>query len=63
MKIAELKIKTKINKRKMKKRKLETPGLREEKHKMGNKFFLYIARNIFITSFRYNGRQSEYILR
>ena len=42
MKIAELKIKTKINKSKMKKRKLETPGLHEEKHKMGNKiFFVY----------------------
>ena len=47
MKIAELKIKTKINKSKMKKRKLETPGLREEKHKMGNKIFVYIARNIY----------------
>ena len=46
MKIAELKIKTKINKRKMKKRKLETQELREDKHKMGNKFFSYIARNI-----------------
>ena len=62
MKIAELKIKTKINKSKMKKRKLETPGLREEKHKMGNNFFC-ISHKIFITSFRYNGRQFEYILR
>ena len=63
MKIAELKIKTKINKSKMKKRKLETPGLREEKHKMGNKTFFCISHEISITIFRYNGRQFEYILR
>ena len=62
MKIAELKIKTKINKSKMKKRKLETPELREEKHKMGNNFFC-ISHEIFVTSFRYNGRQFEYLLR
>ena len=62
MKIAELKIKTKINERKMKKRKPETPELCEEKHKMGNNFFC-ISHDIFVTSFRYNGRQFEYLLR
>lgn len=46
MKIAELKIKTKINKSKMKKRKLETPGLREEKHTTGNKncYLVYLTK-------------------